>query len=161
MVVIDTLKATPLTGVKSVPATFEKLGDFTFSELPNDFPKNFTQKVMNPEFQAKYAEHYNAAVDQKFLKDSWSRNTKGFKKYLNTTDMDQNDIDTLVKRMEMHDVIGNNQDYLGNGLTKDLNPNSANEYGAVETFNFERKEINLKQLNDAGAITIIQGLSTL
>ncbi len=161
LVIIDTKKSTPLSGVKSVPATFEHLGEFANSELPSDFPKGFTQKVMNPEFQAKYAEHYNTAVEQKFLEGPWSRDTEGFKRYLNTTDMNQSDIDTMVKRMKMHDKIGNNQDYLGNGLTKDINPNSTNEYGAVETFNFERKEVNLKQLDDAGAIMVIGGLSPI
>ncbi|OJI30041.1 hypothetical protein VV99743_03514 [Vibrio vulnificus] len=50
---------------------------------------------------------------------------------------------------------------MGNGLTKDLNPNSANQFGAVATLNFERKTINLKELHDADAIVIIKDLQPL
>ena len=116
---------------------------------------------MTPEFQAKYAERYQAAVDQKFLPNQWSKDTAEFDKYLQSRGMPENERNIMLKRMQMHDKIGNNQDYLGNGLTKDLNPNSANNFGAVETLNFERKEVNLKQLNDAGAINIITGLTPL
>jgi hypothetical protein len=161
LVVVDTQKAAPLTGVKSVPATFYKVGEFANRELPQDFPKSFTDKAMTPEFQAEYARHYNAAVDQKFLKDNWSRDIDAFEDYLQTTGMNKTEASEMKSRMLMHDKIGNNQDYLGNGLTKDINPFSQNEYGAVETLNFERKEINLEQLNNAGAITIIRGLSPI
>lgn len=116
---------------------------------------------MTPEFQAEYARHYNAAVDQKFLQNSWSRDTKKFEDYLNITGLEQEKIDDMKQRMLMHDKIGNNQDYLGNGLTKDLNPASPNQFGAVETLNFERKEVNLQQLSNADAITVIRGLNPI
>ena len=58
LVIVDNEKASSLTGVKSVPATFEKVGDFANTELPDDFPKNLTDEMMTPEFQARYAEHY-------------------------------------------------------------------------------------------------------
>ena len=67
----------------------------------------------------------------------------------------------LMVGNQLTEEIGNNQDYLGNGLTKDLNPNSPNNFGAVETLNFERREVNFKQLLDAGAINIITGLTPL
>jgi hypothetical protein len=40
-------------------------------------------------------------------------------------------------------TIGNNQYYVGNGLTKDAIQKSPNQYSVVETLNFEQKEINL------------------
>lgn len=161
LIVVDTEKAAPLTGVKSVPATLEKVGEFANRELPKHFSEAFTRRAMTPEFQAEYARHYQAAQDRKFLKDPWSKNTKHFEDYLKTTGLDQAEIDDMKLRMLMHDKVGNNQDYLGNGLTKDLNTSSPNQFGAVETLNFERKEANLKQLSDAGAITIVQGLKPL
>jgi len=161
LVIVDTEKSTSLTGVKSVPATFEKVSEFANTELPKDFPKNLTDEMMTPEFQTKYAEQYQTAVDQKYLPDLWSKDTAGFNKYLKSTGMLEEERNIMLKRMQMHDKIGNNQEYLGNGLTKDLNPNSANEFGAVETLNFERREVNLKQLQDAGAINIITGLTPL
>ncbi|EPM5582509.1 hypothetical protein ACTNIE_002030 [Vibrio vulnificus] len=35
---------------------------------------------------------------------------------------------------------------MGNGVTKELNPNNAKQFGAVETLNFERKTVNFKEL---------------
>ena len=59
----------------------------------------------------------------------------------------------------MQRVIGNNHHFLGNGLTKSLL--EGNEYGAVETFNFERKLINLEQFGNAIDITpIIQPIKS-
>jgi uncharacterized Zn-binding protein involved in type VI secretion len=161
LIIVDTEKAAPLTGVKSVSATFDNVAEFANTELPKQFPKSFTEKAMTPEFQAEYAAHYNAAVAQKFLKDKWSKNTNHFEKYLNTTGMSEPEIDEMILRMEMHDKIGNNQDYLGNGLTKDINTTSPNKFGAVETLNFERREINLHQLSKANAITVLPGLKQL
>jgi hypothetical protein len=161
LVIVDSEKAAPLTGVKSVPATFEKVAEFANTELPQDFPKDFTEKAMTSEFQTEYAKHYNAAVDSGDLPNQWSRDTKKFKEYLQTTGMSLEEQDLFITRMEMHDQIGNNQDYLGNGLTKELNPTSPNEFGAVETLNFERKVTDLKSLHDAGAITIIKDLKPI
>ena len=154
MVIIDTEKANPLTGVTSVPATFERVGEFANKEFGDAFPVDFTQKVMSSEFQTHYAYHYNQAVEQKVLPWAGSRDSKKFSKYLNSTDLSDTDKELLIQRMSMHDKIGNNQDYVGNGVTKDMTT-SSNNYGAVETLNFERQEINLKQLDEAGAIKIL------
>ena len=160
LMIVDTEKAAPLTGVKSVPATFEKVGEFANTELPDDFPVSFTNKAMTPEFQAEYALHYNTAVEQGFLENQWSKNTTDFEDYLKTTGMEADKIEDMKLRMKMHDNIGNNQDYIGNGLTKDLN-SSSNSFGAVETLNFERNQINLHQLSEADAITVLPGLKPL
>ena len=161
LVIVDTEKAMPLTGVKSVPATFDNLSEFANTELPDDFPENFTEQAMNPAFQAKYAQHYNAAVESGALPNAWSRDTKRFEDYLQTTGLSKEEQKSLRKRMDMHNKIGNNQDYMGNGLTKDINSESGNSYGAVETLNFERRIVNLKQLNDAGAIVIVEELKPI
>lgn len=161
LVIVDTEKAKPLTGVKSVPATFERVSEFANTELPDDFPKEFTDKVMTPEFQAEYAKHYKAALDQQYLENEWSTDTDSFKLYLEASDTNKEQTLLLLDRMRMQKIIGNNQDYLGNGLTKDNNQASSNSFGAVETLNFERKALNFNQLNEAKAITIMKGLSTI
>ena len=61
----------------------------------------------------------------------------------------------MLKRMEMHDTIGNNQYYVGNGLTENKIQSCSNRYGAIETINFERKEINLQQFVDARALKLV------
>uniref|UniRef100_A0A486XR87 Uropathogenic specific protein n=1 Tax=Rheinheimera sp. BAL341 TaxID=1708203 RepID=A0A486XR87_9GAMM len=153
MLIIDTDKAAPLTGVKSVSATFNNISEFANTELPDAFPASFTDKTMNAEYQALYAEQYKKAVDSKMLA-TWSTNTDDFAEYLETTDFTDEEKETLMQRMDMHKKVGNNDDYLGNGVTKDLT-NSKNQYGAVETINFERTEIDLKTLNDNNAIVIV------
>ncbi|TLM75183.1 hypothetical protein, partial [Microbulbifer harenosus] len=151
----DTEKAAPLTGVKSVPATFDKVSEFANRELPKEFPKQFTDTVMTPEFQDQYGWHYQEAVDKKFLKSKWSTKVNDFEVYLDTTDLSEAEKDLLKRRMEMQDTVGNNQYYEGNGLTRDKNSRSGNHYGAVETLNFERQPVNLQQLEEAGAITYV------
>jgi hypothetical protein len=158
---VDTEKSIPLTGVKSVPATFEKVSEFANTELPKLFPKSFTDIAMTPEFQVKYSKHYADAVNCGDLPYNGAKDVKAFREYLSSTYLTESDQELFLTRMEMHDRIGNNQYYVGNGLTKDMIRKSPNQYGSVETLNFERKEINLKSLNDAGAITIIQGLNII
>ena len=61
----------------------------------------------------------------------------------------------------MQKIVGNNQDYLGNGLTKDINSELPNHYGVVETLNFERKAISVRELSKNKAITIAKGLERI
>ncbi|MFP6845436.1 MAG: hypothetical protein VB958_09525, partial [Thalassolituus sp.] len=159
LLIVDSQAAAPLTGVKSVSATFENVSEFANTELPDDFPKSFTDKVMTPEFQAEYSSQYKAAQDAGAFADEWSANE--FENHLNTTDLSGSDKALMKQRFEMHETIGNNDDYLGNGLTKNNNPTVNQEYGVVETLNFERNEVNLSQLDQKNAITILPGLSPI
>lgn len=155
LIVVDTEKATPLTGVDSVAATFENVSEFSNRELPDEFPKSFTDQTMNDEFQSKYAEHYQDAVKSGALEHQWSTDTASFGKHLDSTTLCKKDKELMVQRMKMHGKVGNNQMYEGNGLTKNVIKNSDSKYGAVETLNFERKQTNLQQLKKADAISII------
>jgi hypothetical protein len=155
VVIVDTEKAKPLTGCECVSATFGNISEFTNRELPRKFPKEFTDQVMNPAYQANYKDHYQGARDSNFLKSDWSTDADDFSDYLSTTTLIDADKKQLVKRMEMQKQIGNNQHYLGNGVTENKIINSPNKFGAVETHNFERKPANLQALKDGGAIKII------
>lgn len=152
LVVIDAEAAKPLTGVASVPATFANVSEFANRELPDKFPKEFTDQTMNEEFQAQYAEHHQAAVDEGFLKNEWSSDHKKFGDYLDAHGVEDSEKELHVRRMKMHGAVGNNQYYEGNGLTKDTISASPNQYGAVETLNFERSKVDLEQLKDGDAI---------
>ena len=153
LAIIDTKKAKPLAKTKSVPATFEKVAKFSNEELPKKFPKEFTDEVMNEEFQAAYALHHANAMKSGAL--SWEKDVKGFKKYLQGTHLSGNEKKTMLNRMKMHDIVGNNQYYVGNGLTENKIQSCSNRYGAIETINFERKEINLQQFTDARALKLV------
>jgi hypothetical protein len=155
LAIIDTEKAIPLTGVESVAATFDNVSAFANRELPDQFPKGFTDKVMNEEFQASYAEHFQKAIDDEKLEGSWDTSPKKFEDYLKTTSLNDHEQKLMIDRIKMQKAIGNNQYYEGNGLTKDKISESKNNYGIVETLNFERTPTNLQKLKDANAITII------
>ena len=155
LAIIDTKKAKPLAKTKSVPATFEKVAAFSNEELPEQFPKAFTDEVMNEEFQAAYALHHGNAVADEYLDSAWDKSPKKFEKYLETTDLSEKDKDTMLNRMKMHDIIGNNQYYVGNGLTENKIKSCPSCYGAGETINFERKKINLQQFIDARALKLV------
>jgi hypothetical protein len=159
LVIVDSQAAAPLTGVKSVSATFKNVSEFSNTELPDKFPKEFTDKAMTPEFQAEYSSQYKAAQDAGAFDKKWSADE--FENHLNTTDLSGSDKALMKQRFEMHETIGNNDDYLGNGLTKNNNPAVNQEYGVVETLNFERNEVNLSQLDQNNAITTLPGLSPI
>ncbi|MDF3013852.1 MAG: hypothetical protein K0Q78_2056 [Cellvibrio sp.] len=155
MAIIDTEKAKPLTGCECVSATFDNIGQFANRELPAEFPKEFTDQVMNADYQVAYKEQYEFARKQEFLDSDWSTDTKLFSKYLDTTNLNANEKKSLIKRMDMQKQIGNNQHYLGNGVTEDKIASSSNKFGAVETHNFERTPTNLQSLKNKGAIKIV------
>ena len=161
LAIIDTKKAKPLAKTKSVPATFEKVAKVSNEELPKKFPKEFTDEVMNAEFQAAYALHHANAVRSGALEGAWDTDLEKFADYLESTDLSEKDKKVMLKRMKMHDTIGNNQYYVGNGLTenkigKNKTAPCSNLYGAVETLNVERKEINLQQFIDARALKLVK-----
>lgn len=143
LAIIDTKKAKPLAKTKSVPATFEKVAAYSNEELPEQFPKAFTDEVMNEEYQAAYALHHANAVKSGALEDAWDTDLKDFSDYLDTTELSDKDKGTMLNRMKMLDTVGNNHYYDGNGLTENKIKSCSNHYRAGETVNFEPKEINL------------------
>jgi hypothetical protein len=161
LVIVDTQVAAPMTGVKSVSATFKNVGEFANTELPKKFPKEFTDKAMTPEFQAQYSKHYKDAEASGILDGDGNWNSDNFREHLDTTDLSESEKSLMTQRFEMHRAIGNNEDYLGNGLTKNNNPAIDQEYGAVETLNFERNEVNLSQLKEQNAISVMPELSRI
>ena len=155
MVVVDTEKAAPITGVASVSATFENVSEFSNRELPDEFPKDFTDLTMNDEYQKKYNELFSAALQEGAFKNKWKPSEREFSSFLESRDIHGDEEGLLVNRLKMHKVIGNNQYYEGNGLTQNKSEKASKEYGVVETLNFERKKIDLQKLKDNGAIKIM------
>lgn len=139
----------------SVSATFDNVSGFANKELGSRFPKEFTDAVMTPEFQAFYADESMKAYKARAIASPTSKDHRAFEKYLSTTSLTENEKTLLLQRMEMQQVIGNNQEYVGNGVTKNTIANSGNQFGAVETLNFERKEVSIKELHDKKVIHVI------
>lgn len=109
---------------------------------------------MTPEFQKEYSKHYKAADARGAFDHEWSSDS--FQDYLERTDLKEPQKRLLKQRFEMHGVIGNNEDYLGDGLTKNNNINVDKNYGVIETLNFERREVTLSQLANSNAVKILR-----
>lgn len=149
LVIIDTQQAHALVDTKSIVPTYENLNKFAREELSEKFTPEQLNTLLNPEFQNKYNELYTEALNSGVMEAEWD--TEGALKYFSNLKLNQSEFELLEKRLEMQASIGNNQHFLGNGLTKNLLEGT--EYGAVETFNFERKLINLEQFGDSLDIT--------
>ena len=145
LIIIDTQKAHALADTKSIVPTYENLNNFAREELSEKFTPEQLDTLLTPEFQARYNKLYSDALNSNFMKAEWD--TKGALDYFNNSGLNQSEFELFEKRLEMQASIGSNQHFLGNGLTKSLLEGT--EYGAVETFNFERKLINLEQFGSA------------
>jgi len=121
-------------------------------ELPDSYTPDEIAKMMTPEFQETYAKYYQDALDSGMMDGDWD--TEHALDYFKKNIEDDELFETMKKRLTMQADLGNNQHFLGNGLTKTLLPNNGN-YGAVETFNIERRLVNLEQFGDANNVSDI------
>ncbi|MCP4324035.1 MAG: hypothetical protein GY787_19685 [Alteromonadales bacterium] len=64
-------------------------------------------------------------------------------------------------RLALHGKLGRNEDFLGNGLTKNNNPKVKQEFGIVETLTLERTPQTLAALKGNKAIQIIEKLTPI
>jgi RHS repeat-associated protein len=149
MVIVDTDKAKVIADTHSIIPTHERLGKFAKEELPDSFSPEEINILMTSEFQANYSKQYQAALDSGAMENEWDN--AGAIKYFKDNTADPAQYQLMKKRLDMQKKLGNNQHFLGNGLTKTLLPNNG-QFGAVETFNFERKLINLEEFG--GAINV-------
>ncbi len=147
MIIIDTEKALPITDAKTLVPTFENISKFANEELPDDLPPAITDKIMTPEFQAEYKKVYISAESR-----GATKNVDKFDNDLQSSGLSAGEQKAMHDRFVMQNKIGNNPHFLGNGLTANLN--KGQEFGVVETLNFERKQIDLDQLVAADAIRL-------
>ncbi len=157
LVIVDNEKAAGISGTKSITPTFKDLGDFAKEELPDQFSPKTIDQIYTPEYQEKYNQLYKEAEGSGI--NIWDKN--GLKDYKAMLKSQGEDPAMFEKRLNIHGKLGSNEDFLGNGLTKNLIENSNNEYGVVETFTFERTPQNLAALKENGAITIIENLKPI
>ena len=155
-VIIDTHQSVKIADTKVLVPTHENLAKFTREELPDSFTAEQVDLFFTDKFQKQYAEHYDDALSSGAMDSEWD--TEGALRYFQKKINDEELITLLKVRLKMQDAIGNNQHFLGNGLTKTLLPNNGN-YGAVETFNFERKLVPLDKFN--GSIHIIKDIAEI
>ena len=157
LVLVDNEKAATISGTKAITPTFKDLGNFAKEELPSQFDTATINKVYTHEYQAKYNQLYNEAGDRGF--DVWDK--QGIEDFQSLKNMGNDEAKLFGSRVSLHGKLGSNEDFLGNGLTKNLIEGTNSQYGVVETFTFERTPQNLAALKKNGAITIIDNLKPI
>ncbi len=157
LIIVDSEKAAQLSGSKAVTPTFRELGEFAVDELPSKYSKADIEAVYNAEFQEKYSTLYKQAEKQGI--DLWDEQDRAaFEPTLIKNGIDPKDFEN---RIRLHGTLGSNEDFLGNGVTKNLIDSSSNQYGVVETFTFDTSPQKLSTLEEKGAIKIVDNLSII
>ena len=146
LVIIDTEKAYEIADTKCVVASFDGLNQFCKEELSSKFTDEEIDLLLSDEYQQYYAEKYEEAFQSGLMQSP--NDVKGAQKYFSQQGLPDDELALLKKRLDMHQTLGNNQHYLGNGLTKNL-LDGKQQYGVVETVNFERKMISIDGYGDA------------
>lgn len=146
LVIIDTEQAHQIADTKCVVASFSELNTFCKEELSDKFNDSEIDLFLTAEYQEYYAEKYTEALSSPYME--WSNDTDGALRVFKKQDLPTEELELLIKRLEMHKTLGNNQHYLGNGLTKNL-LDCEQQYGVVETVNFERKVISFDDYGNA------------
>ncbi|MBV2130511.1 hypothetical protein [Arsukibacterium indicum] len=146
LAIIDTEKAYQIADTKCVVASFEGLNQFCKEELSSKFTDEEIDLLLSDENQQYYAKKYEEACNSPFMESP--ADIDGAYDYFTEQNMPEDELALLKKRTDMHKTLGNNQHYLGNGLTKNL-LGGKQQYGVVETVNFERRMISIDKYGDA------------
>ncbi|MBU2115277.1 MAG: hypothetical protein KKE94_16045 [Gammaproteobacteria bacterium] len=149
LVIIDTEQAHQLADTKCVVASFDELNQFCREELSNKFTDDEIDILLSEEHQQYYSKMYDEAFQSGLMTSP--NDIKGAQKYFSQLGLPDSDLQLLKKRLDMHQTLGNNQHYLGNGLTKNLQ-DGKQRYGVVETVNFERKMVSIDDYGNAIAV---------
>ncbi|MDX5407349.1 MAG: hypothetical protein LPK11_10005 [Chromatiaceae bacterium] len=146
LVIIDAEKAHKIADTKCVVASFDELNKFCKEELSSKFTHEEIDTLLSDEYQQYYAKKYEEACASPFMESPGD--IDGAYDYFTEQNMPEEELALLKKRIDMHKTLGNNEHYLGNGLTKNL-LEGKQQYGVVETVNFERRMVSIDDYGDA------------
>ncbi|KDM91272.1 hypothetical protein EA58_11905 [Photobacterium galatheae] len=147
MIIIDTDIAKDIADTKSIVPTFDALKNFSKEEIPDLFNDEELNVLLSKRFQSEYSSLYDEALKSPgIMTGAWD--TQGLKKFISKKISDLEQKKLMLKRVDMQDTLGNNNHFLGNGLTKNLL--TEQQYGAIETLNFERKKMQLNDFFNVG-----------
>lgn len=164
IILIDHEKAADLGGMHSFIPTYVNMGGHAKSELISEFEgfEGSVEACMTPEYSFYYEMLMVSAK-----KDGVNLGKqKEFIEYCHKLDFTPSQIDVLRVRYQMDQGLGANEEFLGNGVTKDRNveydktpfgdidPNL--DYGPCETFTWDKNPQTLGELEQLGAISRIK-----
>jgi len=144
LVIVDTQAKGAGQSVTIVP-THEKLGDFAKSEIKGINPEA-VDSVMTPEYNSEYAEHMTAFKKQDLNIDK----EKDIKRYADAKFSSKEDKAQFKTRMKIHERLGANEYYTGDGTTKNLIAGCPSECGVMETFTYDKNPQTLGRLETDG-----------
>jgi len=151
LLIIDNDAAAASGQMTSFIPTYDKLGALAKSEMTGTNPAHI-DAVMTESYSKTYAGHVaEAKANNINLSDTQDLNDFATLKGLSAEDKE-----LLIARQEINNNYGANEDFLGNGLTKDNNaPAGQVRYGTVETFTQDKNPQTLGQLKQNGVIKIV------
>ena len=163
IILIDHEKAAELGDMHSFIPTYENMGGHAKSELVSEFEgfEGSIEACMTPEYSFYYEQLVISAK-----KDGVNLGKqKEFMEYCQKLDFTPSEIDALRVRYQMDQGLGANEDFLGNGVTKDRNVEYDKtpfgeidhdlDYGPCETFTWDKNPQTLGKLERLGAISRI------
>lgn len=160
ILLIDHQKANEIGDMHSFIPTYERMSEFTESELSTEFEdsRDLIAPCMTPEF-SRYYEQVKVSAEEEGIK---LKKQEDFIEYYQVLGFTPSQTDTLDVRHQIEQGLGANEHFLGNGLTKDINVeyeatpfgciDDNEEYGPPETFTWDKNPQTLGTLEKAGAI---------
>lgn len=145
LVIVDAQAKGAGQSVTIVP-THKNLGDFAKREIKG-INADAVDGVMTPEYSQEYAEHMlafkaaGASIDKE----------KDISDYADANFSNETDKEHFESRIRIHERLGANEHYTGDGTTKNLIADCPNECGVMETFTYDKNPHTLAQLESNGS----------
>ncbi|MCP5018077.1 MAG: hypothetical protein GY938_22810 [Ketobacter sp.] len=146
LLVIDAEAAAKQGDITTIIPTYDRIGGMAKSEMTDVDPKLIDQ-VMTPEYSDRYAELFEQAGETGAdLSDPDS-----LVDFAKNQGLSPDEMELLQTRQEIKNSYGANEQFLGIGITKDVN--SPDGLGIVETYSLDKKPGQLGDLEQAGVLT--------
>lgn len=144
LVVVDTQAKGAGESVTLIP-THQELGKFAAKEVKGLDPER-VKEVMTPEYNEEYAVH----MGEFKARGSDVNDDEEVYRYADEKLTSADDNARFKTRARMQQELGANEEFTGNGTTKNLLDNSS-QYGVVETFTYDKNPQTLAKLEASGS----------
>ena len=145
LLVIDAAAAAKQGDITTFIPTYDRIGGLAKSEMTDVDPKLIDQ-AMTPEYSERYAELFEQAGETGAdLSDSDS-----LVDFAKSQGLSPKETELLKARQIINDKYGANEQFLGIGITKDVN--SPDGLGTVETYSLDKKPGLLGDLEQSGVL---------
>lgn len=145
LLVIDAEAAAKQGDITTFIPTYDRIGGLAKSEMTDVDPKLIDQ-AMTPEYSERYAELFEQAGETGAdLSDSDS-----LVDFAKNQGLSPKETELLKARQIINDKYGANEQFLGIGITKDVN--SPDGLGTVETYSLDKKPGLLGDLEQSGVL---------